>query len=529
MVKPLKEHTISVVPRTPKDLFLAAVEKATPADRAAFQDGACDGDAALRRRVEALLQAHDEPGSFPVPSPAAEPGDTGDIPPGRWLDPEALAAAPPEGPRTRLGPYKLLQKLGEGGMGAVYLAEQEQPVKRRVALKIIKAGLDSAHVLARFEQERQALALMDHPHIAKVLEAGTTAGGRPYFVMELVKGVPITKICDQEHLTPKERLELFIPVCQAVQHAHQKRTIHRDLKPSNVLIALYDGKAVPKVIDFGAAKAAAQQLTERTMFTEVGQIVATLEYMAPEQAELNNLDIDTRADIYSLGVLLYELLTGSPPFPGKPLRGAAFTEILRILREVEPPKPSTKLSGSEGLPAIAAQRKLEPAKLMRLVQGDLDWIVMKALEKDRGRRYETANGLALDLQRYLADEPVLAGPPGLAYRLRKFVRRNRGPVAASAVLLLALVGGMVGTTWGLVEAQRQRDAAEAARNDAAMQHQKAETAESLAQERLAEVRIQKQRAQEEAAIARAVNEFLQRDLLGQADIGNQTRQVDAVA
>jgi hypothetical protein len=320
--------------------------------------------------------------------------------------------------------------------------------------------MDSARVLARFEAERQALALMDHPHIAKVLDAGSTASGRPYFVMELVKGIPITKFCDQEHLTPQERLELFIPVCHAVQHAHQKGIIHRDLKPSNVLIALYDGQPVPKVIDFGVAKATGQKLTERTMFTEVGQIVGTLEYMAPEQAELNNLDIDTRADIYSLGVLLYELLTGSPPFTAKQLRAAAFTEMLRIIRETEPPKPSTKLSSSEELPAIAAKRKLEPAKLAKLVRGDLDWIVMKCLEKDRGRRYETANGVAMDLQRYLRDEPVLASPPSTRYRLGKFLRKHRGPVLAAAAIAVLLVGGIIGTSLGFVRADRLRQQAE---------------------------------------------------------------------
>jgi serine/threonine protein kinase/tetratricopeptide (TPR) repeat protein len=547
MAKPTKEHAMSVAPPSAKEIFFAAVEKPTPAERAAFLDQACAGDVALRQRVEALLKAHDEPGSFLENPPAEEPGDTGEIASGRWVaSPSELGAGPPpEGPGTRIGPYKLLQKLGEGGMGAVFMAEQEQPVKRRVALKIIKAGLDSAHVIARFEQERQALALMDHPHIAKVLDAGATASGRLYFVMELVKGVPITKYCDQEHLTPRERLALFLPVCQAVQHAHQKGIIHRDLKPSNVLIALYDGKPVPKVIDFGVAKATGAKLTEKTLFTEVGQIIGTLEYMAPEQAELNNLDIDTRADVYALGVILYELLTGSTPFSRQQLRSVAFTEMLRIIREVEPPRPSTRLSSSEELPSLAAKRKLEPKRLTRLVHGDLDWIVMKCLEKERGRRYETANGLALDVQRYLADEPVLAGPPSAGYRLRKFVRRNKRAVGMSALVLLALLAGMVGTSWGLVEAWRQRDAAEAARNDEAEQRQKAqtaeglaterleavtlqkqraETAEGLATERLGEVTRQKQRAEEEAAIAKAVNDFLQQDLLGQADIRNQPLQ-----
>jgi serine/threonine protein kinase len=400
--------------------------------------------------------------------------------PGREPEPASTTAPTSESSGNWIGPYKLLQKLGEGGMGTVYVAQQERPVARRVALKIIKAGMDSAHVIARFEQERQALALMDHPNIAKVFDAGTTETGRPYFVMELVKGIPFTKFCDQEHLTPKERLELFIPICHAVQHAHQKGIIHRDLKPSNVLIALYDGRPVPKVIDFGVAKATGQKLTDQTMFTEVGQIVGTLEYMAPEQAELNNLDIDTRADIYSLGVLLYELLAGSPPFTRRQLRSAAFTEMLRLIREVEPPKPSTKVSSAENLPSLAALRKLEPKKLALMMRGDLDWIVMKCLEKERSRRYETANGLALEIQRYLADEPVLAGPPAASYRLRKFVKRNRGPVVAAALVLAALVAGMVGTTLGLIRADRaltaeakQRGIAEANEKEAKAQKHRA--------------------------------------------------------
>ena len=358
---------------------------------------------------------------------------------------------PPEAPGSRIGPYQLLQKLGEGGMGAVFLAEQREPVQRRVALKIIKAGMDSAHVIARFEAERQALALMDHPNIARVLDAGATADGLPYFVMELVQGIPFTRFCAQQRLTLRELLELFIPVCQAVQHAHQKGIIHRDLKPSNVLVAQYDGKAVPKVIDFGVAKATAQKLTERTMFTEVGQLVGTLEYMAPEQAELGNLDIDTRADIYALGVLLYELLTGGTPFPGKQLRAAGFTEMLRTIREVEPPRPSARL---------AAERGSGPEKLVKQVRGDLDWIVMKCLEKDRTRRYETANGLASDVRRYLADEPVLAGPPSVRYRLEKFVRRHRGPVLAATISVLLLIAGIIGTSVGLLRAERSRELAE---------------------------------------------------------------------
>ena len=328
-----------------------------------------------------------------------------------------------ESPGTVIGPYKLIEPIGEGGMGTVWMAEQREPMQRTVALKIIKAGMDTRQVVGRFEAERQALALMDHAHIARVLDGGTTSAGRPYFVMDLVQGVPITRYCDEHRLTPRQRLELFIPVCSAIQHAHQKGIIHRDLKPSNVLVAPYDGKAVVKVIDFGVAKAAGQQLTDRTLVTGFGAVVGTLEYMSPEQAELNNHDIDTRSDIYALGVLLYELLAGSPPFSRKELEKAGMVEMLRVIREQEPSKPSTKLSTAEGLPTLAANRGTEPAKLTRLVRGELDWIVMKALEKDRGRRYETANGFALDVQRYLADEPVVACPPaGVPYRITGHAR-----------------------------------------------------------------------------------------------------------
>ena len=332
-------------------------------------------------------------------------------------------------------------------MGVVYLAEQAKPVRRTVALKIIKPGMDTGQVIARFEAERQALALMDHPNIAKVLDAGATDTGRPYFVMELVKGVPITDYCDTVHLTPKERLELFIPVCQAIQHAHQKGIIHRDIKPSNVLVAMDDGKPVPKVIDFGVAKAIDQRLTERTLFTQHGAIVGTLEYMSPEQAELSGLDIDTRSDIYALGVLLYELLTGSTPLEKETVRQAAYAEILRRIREEEPPKPSTRLSESgDRLASLAAQRRTEPARLAKQVRGELDWIVMKALEKDRTRRYETANGFARDIQRYLDGDPVEAGPPSASYRLRKFARKHRAAlVTAGAFAAVLLVAATVGT------------------------------------------------------------------------------------
>src|SRR5262249_29611519 len=374
-----------------RDIFSKAEECQSAEEQAAYLHQACQGDAELRAQLQELLQAHREAGSF-------------------LQEPSALRAATidepiREGPGMIIGAYKLIEQIGEGVMGTVGMALQTEPVKRPVALKLIKAGMDSRQVIARFEVERQALALMDHANIARVLDAGTTSTGRPYFVMDLVKGVPITRYCDEQHLTPRQRLDLFIPVCQAVQHAHQKGIIHRDLKPSNVLVALHDGKLAPKVIDFGVAKAAGQQLTEETLVTGFGAIIGTLEYMSPEQAEVNQLDIDTRSDIYSLGVLLYELLTGTTPLSRKRLKEVAILEMLRIIREEEPERPSTRLSTTDEMPSIAANRGLEPRKLSGLVKGELDWIVMKALEKDRNRRYETANGFAMDIQRYLADEP----------------------------------------------------------------------------------------------------------------------------
>jgi serine/threonine protein kinase/tetratricopeptide (TPR) repeat protein len=357
-----------------------------------------------------------------------------------------------------IGPYKLLQQIGEGGMGVVFMAEQAEPIQRTVALKIIKPGMDTRQVIARFEAERQALAMMDHPNIAKVLDAGTTDTGRPFFVMELVKGVPITKYCDDNQLSIRGRLELFKPVCEAVQHAHQKGIIHRDLKPTNVLVAEYDNHAVPKIIDFGVAKATAQKITERTMFTEFGQVIGTIEYMSPEQAKFNQLDIDTRSDIYGLGVLLYELLTASTPFERQRLRNAAFDEVLRIIREEEPPKPSTRLNSSETLPAIAANRHTAPARLSRDVSGELDWIVMKCLEKDRNRRYETASDLGNDIRRYLGDEPIQACPPSAAYRMRKFVRRNKLAMITASFFVVALLIGVTGLAISnhLIDEQRQR-------------------------------------------------------------------------
>jgi serine/threonine protein kinase len=407
-----------------KTIFLNALEIASSEARRAYLLAQCGNDQSLRADVEELLQHHEQ---------IAAIGESTSV---------SSTTFPPslEHPGTQIGPYKLLQQIGEGGMGVVYMAEQTQPVQRRVALKVIKAGMDSRQVIARFEAERQALAVMDHVNIARVLDGGTTEHGRPYFVMELVHGVPITQFCDDQRLTPRQRLELFVPVCQAIQHAHQKGIIHRDIKPSNVMVTLYDGQPVPKVIDFGVAKATEQKLTERTLFTQYGTMVGTLEYMSPEQAEMSALGVDTRSDIYSLGVLLYELLTGSTPLTHKRIREAAYGEIIRLIKEEEPPKPSTRLTDSgEALASISANRHTEPAKLAKLVRGELDWIVMKTLEKDRNRRYETANGFAMDVQRYLADEPVLACPPSAMYRFRKFVRRNKAALTTAAVVGLAVL------------------------------------------------------------------------------------------
>ncbi|HMF12268.1 MAG TPA: serine/threonine-protein kinase, partial [Gemmataceae bacterium] len=412
-------------PKLVRDLFLAAAELPA-ADREAYLTGHCGEDLEVRAEVERLLAAHEQPASV-LDRPA----------PGM---PTAEYVPITERPGTVIGPYKLLQQIGEGGFGVVFMAEQTHPVQRKVALKIIKPGMDSRQIIARFEAERQALAMMDHVNIARVYDGGATENGRPYFVMELVHGVPITKYCDDNHLTPRERLELFVPVCSAIQHAHQKGIIHRDVKPSNVMVTLYDGKPVPKVIDFGVAKATEHKLTERTLFTQYGTMVGTLEYMSPEQAETSALGVDTRSDIYSLGVLLYELLTGSTPLTRKRTKEAAFAEILRMIKEEEPPKPSTRLSDSgEALASIAAQRKTEPTKLSKLVRGELDWIVMRALEKDRDRRYESASAFAADVHRYLHDEPVLACPPSAWYRFRKLARRNKTAFAMIGLMFAVMV------------------------------------------------------------------------------------------
>jgi eukaryotic-like serine/threonine-protein kinase len=437
-----------------QSIFIEALEREDPAERTAFLDRACAGDPALRRRLERLLQRHQQADSFletPAPAPAAGDGEAGR-----------------ERPGTLIGPYRLREQIGEGGMGLVFVAEQQQPVRRKVALKLIKPGMDTRAVIARFEAERQALALMDHPNIAKVFDGGETAGGRPYFVMELVRGVPLTQFCDDNRLGVRERLGLFVSVCQAVQHAHQKGLIHRDLKPGNVLVTSHDGTPVAKVIDFGIAKAVGHRLTEKTVYTQFTQLVGTPLYMAPEQAGLSGLDIDTRTDVYALGVLLYELLTGTTPFDKERLATAGYDELRRIIREEEPAKPSTRISTlGAAANTASANRQSDPKRLSRLCRGELDWVVMKALEKDRNRRYETASAFAADVLRYLHDEPVQAGPPGAGYRLRKFVQRHRGPVLAAAAVLLALVAGIVGMTAGLMEAWRQQDLKEQARKDEA--------------------------------------------------------------
>jgi WD40 repeat protein/serine/threonine protein kinase len=455
---------------TERDLFEAALEL-PPENRVAYLDGVCGGDAALRQRLEALLRKNDQAGGFleqpagnlPSPPRGREVGGEGIIP---TVDEPAFS----ERPGTVIGPYKLLEQVGEGGFGVVFLAEQTQPVRRKVALKVLKPGMDTRQVIARFEAERQALALMDHPNIAKILDGGETASGRPYFVMELVRGVPITDFCDQGHLTVRARLEPFRHLCRAVQHAHQKGIIHRDLKPSNVLVSMHDTTPVVKVIDFGVAKALGQELTDKTLFTGFAQLIGTPLYMSPEQAGQSGRDVDTRSDVYSLGVLLYELLTGTTPFDKKRFKELGYDELRRVIREEEPPRPSTRISTlGPAATAVSAQRQSNPERLSQLCRGELDWIVMKALEKDRNRRYESAGALAKDVERFLADEAVEAGPPSAWYRLRKLVRRHQAAAAVLAVIAATLVAA-TGVSWAFAvetraaarEAGEQAVAAQAA-------------------------------------------------------------------
>ncbi len=488
-----------------RNVFLAAVEL-PPERRPDYLDETCGLNADLRAEVEQLLAAHADPNNIVEPTSHSTPRVTDTFVPTAPAEvsasgPEATThrptdaplsdgnsgpglteAAPskqspadhvpdpltiqsegtarvhlftaPPGLRVIDGRYTLMEVIGEGGMGTVYLASQTEPVKRQVALKLIKAGMDSRAVLTRFDAERQALAMMDHPNIARIYDGGLTPTGQPFFVMELVKGVPLTEYCDTHRLTVDARLKLFVSVCQAVQHAHQKGIIHRDLKPGNILVTEVDGRPTPKVIDFGVAKATELKLTDMS-FPDTGAIVGTPAYMSPEQADPSSMDIDTRTDVYALGVMLYEMLVGSPPFDARQFKRGAILEMFRMVREIEPPRPSTKLSAADALPNIAANRNIEPTKLAKLLKGELDWVVMKALEKDRTRRYETANGLARDIQRYLADEVVEARPPSRGYRLKKFVKRNKIQVIAASLVLLALMGGVAGTTWGLFEAKRQ--------------------------------------------------------------------------
>jgi serine/threonine protein kinase/tetratricopeptide (TPR) repeat protein len=423
-----------------RDVFIAALQKEDADQRRAYLRAACGPNPALLERVEGLLKVYEDTDSF-LESPAPAPTLTVETP------------EPLESPGTVIGPYKLMEQIGEGGMGVVYVAEQSHPVRRKVALKIIKPGMDTRQVVARFEAERQALAMMDHPNIAKVHDAGATESGRPYFVMELVRGMPITEYCDRERLSIPERLELFVLVCRAVQHAHQKGIIHRDLKPSNILVTVIDGTAVPKIIDFGVAKATGASLTERTLYTGFHEFVGTPLYMSPEQADLAGMDMDTRSDIYSLGVLLYELLTGTTPFDQDTFRTATFDEMRRIIREEEPLKPSTRLSSLSGMrTTISDNRKADARHLDRTVRGELDWIVMKALEKDRQRRYETANDFASDVMRYLTDQPIEACPPSSWYRFSKYAHRHRAGLTTAAVVGLALVAGTAVSVWQAVRA-----------------------------------------------------------------------------
>ena len=492
-------------PRHALALRDAALALDDPAARSAFLDRECGSDAELRRHLDALVLGF-APASAAPETVAEASGPTMAIrPPGARGEPGANARFHDLDPAPGSvvgGRYILREVIGEGGMGTVYRAEQVQPVRREVALKLIQAGMDSRVVLARFDSERQALAIMDHPNIARVLDAGATDRGHPFFVMELVRGASLTEYCDRHRLDLPARLTLFRQVCSAVQHAHQKGVIHRDLKPSNILVEDHDGRPVPKVIDFGLAKAiGGTQLTEQTIFTAFGAITGTPLYMAPEQAMFNPVDVDTRADIYALGVILYELLTGSTPIRREIFQRAALDEVLRVVREEEPPPPSQRISSSDALPSLAAVRQVEPARLGRFVRGELDWIVMKALAKERARRYDSAVGLANDIERFLNDEPVTAGPPSTTYRLRKFASRHRGQVVAASLVLLALVAGIAGTALGLVEARSQ--AREARRQEAVAAAEAAEKEKARAAEA-----AQREQAERRLAQIEKINEIL---------------------
>jgi serine/threonine protein kinase/tetratricopeptide (TPR) repeat protein len=519
--------------------ILRMVEAVQGSARRSILDRECANEDDVRARVEAILEARLRPSTL-IDSKVLEPASTstgeltqldelgfdlsGDMIvddtqlPGLARPPEIRATSRNvEGPGSRIGPYRLIQRIGEGGMGSVYLAEQERPVRRRVALKIIKPGMDSEQVIGRFEAERQALAMMDHPSIARVLDAGTTESGRPYFVMELVDGIPITEFCDKNQLNPRARLELLVPVCLAIQHAHQKGIIHRDIKPSNILVTRGDGAPVPKVIDFGIAKATNKQLTERTLYTECGAVIGTLEYMSPEQAAMSPLGIDTRSDVYSLGVVLYELLTGSTPLEHARLQDEGYVEILKRIKEEDPPKPSTRLGTSAvQIEEVSALRGLEPADLRRFLKGEIDWIVMKALDKDRNRRYETANGLARDIQRFLADETVEACPPSTSYRLQKLARRYRVALATLSAFAAMLILGAAISTWQAIRAttaehRAERDKQRALTAEEASLH---ERDRALAAE--AKTRAEEEKARKAAATAQAVLEFFEDNILAAA-------------
>ncbi len=470
-----------------KALFDAAKNVNDPESRRALLDQTCSGNPALRTRIEKLLAVQEPAEEFFIinrleTDPAKFPGGgTAATPAGDAVSEDETAFL--EGPNTRIGRYRLLQRLGEGGCGVVYMAEQEEPVRRRVALKIIRLGMDTENVIARFGVERQALALMDHPNIAHALDAGATETGRPYFVMELVRGVKITEYCNEHRLDTRQRLDLFVQVCHAIQHAHQKGVIHRDIKPSNILVTLHDGVPVPKVIDFGIAKATEGRLTDNTVFTAYEQFIGTPAYMSPEQAEMSGLDVDTRSDIYSLGVLLYELLTDRTPFDSKKLMQSGLEEMRRTLRDKEPQRPSNLVTAlrTEELTATALRRHIEPPKLISLLKGDLDWIVMKTLEKDRSRRYETANGLAMDIQRYLDNEPIIARPPSRLYRLQKLVRRNKVVFASASAVTAALIFGLGTSTWLFFKERESRQTAERGRANEALLRQQAEARATIAQ------------------------------------------------